>query len=561
MSKNWLIAVLMGAVSVVCGLSASAQDSGSPPQVQLPEPTLKPSLPQLPPPPEVQPMPAPLPAAPEALPAAPAAPPPAADQPPLAAAEPADPVVAIIRTKLADPAIGKGQHAADLAALSAFYGARTGAPLWITEMGFSARGQQALFEIGQADDWGLDVASFELPSADELPAGADAQALAEIKLDFAILRYARYARGGRFAPATISELFDQTPPLRDPSTVLAEIAAAEAPDTYLESLHPKHEQFARLRQKLLEARAESGAGKPADKDVKRLIINMERWRWMPENLGSIYVWNNSPEFKLYVVKNGKAIFGDKTLVGTIGYATPVFTSPMTTIVFNPDWVAPETVVKENIWPPLQRKAYSILRTHKLYVSYNGKPVDPTKVDWNRVNPLSFTFSQKAGPHNNLGKVKFLFPNRHTVYMHDTLPVRKKYFKESVRMIGHECVRMEKPVGFAEVLLAEANGWDAAKVKELWDKGDNSSVALDKKIPVHMVYFTSVVDDDGKVETFADVYGLDRKLAAALFGDATGFPQPPPEPPKEQREEADATPVNRSAGRSDIMQSMQSFFGD
>jgi murein L,D-transpeptidase YcbB/YkuD len=428
-------------------------------------------------------------------------------------------------------------------------------------MGFSAKGQQALFEIARADDWGLDAKSFDLPPAGELPASTEAQALAEIKLDLAVLKYARHARGGRFTPSTISELFDQRPPLRDPNTVLAEIAAAEAPDDYLESLQPKLEQFARLRQKLLEARGGGEAGKPADTDVKRLIINMERWRWMPEDLGSIYVWNNSPEFKLYVVKDGKAIFADKTLVGTIGYATPVFTSPMTTIVFNPDWVAPETVVKENIWPPLQRRAYSILKTHKLYVSYNGKPVDPTKVDWNRVNPLSFTFSQKAGPHNNLGKVKFLYPNRHTVYMHDTLPVRKKYFKQSVRMIGHECVRMEKPVGFAEVLLAEANGMSAERVKELWDKGDNSSVALDKKIPVHMVYFTAVVDDGGKVETFADVYGLDRKLAAALFGDTTGFPQPPPEPPKQQGQEADATPVNRGAGRSDIMQSMQSFFGD
>lgn len=567
MPKNSLVAVLMGAVSAVWSLSASAQVSGEPPRVQLPEPTLKPSLPTPPPAPQVQPTPDMPVAAPEAVPATPevtpGATPPAGDQPPLTAApaEPADPVVAIIRTKLADPAIGKDANADDLAALSAFYGARTAGPLWITEMGFSAKGQQALFEIAQADDWGLDARAFDLPPAGELPASAEAQALAEIKLDLAILKYARHARGGRFTPATVSELFDQTPPLRDPNTVLAEIAAAEGPDAYLQSLHPKHEPFARLRQALLEARGKSGEGKPADKDVKRLMINMERWRWMPEDLGSFYVWNNSPEFKLYVVKDGKAIFGDKTLVGTIGYATPVFTSPMTTIVFNPDWVAPETVVKENIWPPLQRKAYSILRVHKLYVSYNGKPVDPTKVDWNRVDPLSFTFSQKAGPHNNLGKVKFLYPNRHTVYMHDTLPVRKKYFKQSVRMIGHECVRMEKPVGFAEVLLAEANGWSADRVKELWDKGDNSSVTLDKKIPVHMVYFTAVVDDSGKVETFADVYGLDRKLAAALFGDATGFPQPPPEPPKQQNQEADATPVNRGAGRSDIMQSMQSFFGD
>ena len=83
---------------------------------------------------------------------------------------------------------------------------------------------------------------------------------------------------------------------------------------------------------------------------------------MPEDLGAVYVWNNSPEFILYVIKDGKPIFADKTLVGTISYATPVFTAPMKTIVFNPDWIAPETVVKENVWPPLQRKDYSILRS-------------------------------------------------------------------------------------------------------------------------------------------------------------------------------------------------------
>ena len=113
--------------------------------------------------------------------------------------------------------------------------------------------------------------------------------------------------------------------------------------------------------------------------------------------------------------------------------------------------------------------------HKLQVSYNGNRIDPERVDWNRVNPLSYTFLQKAGPGNNLGKIKFLYPNRHTVYMHDTLPVRKKYFKTASRMVGHECVRMEKPQAFAEVLLAEDKGWTAAQVKELWDKGNNSAV--------------------------------------------------------------------------------------
>ena len=166
-----------------------------------------------------------------------------------------------------------------------------------------------------------------------------------------------------------------------------------------------------MRQALLLARrsGDDGEGaKPAgsDKDIKRLIINMERWRWMPEDLGDIYVWNNSPAFMLYVVKDGKTIYADKTLVGTIGYATPVFTADMKTIVFNPDWNAPETVVKENILPPLQQRNYSILRIHKLFVSYNGTPVDPTQIDWNRVNgfELHLLAKARAGKQSRQGEI-------------------------------------------------------------------------------------------------------------------------------------------------------------
>jgi L,D-transpeptidase YcbB len=504
--------------------------------------------------------------APEAATEAPLAPAEASPATASPAAVSGDPVVAAIRAKLADPAAGKDAHPADLAALTEFYASRDG-PLWVTEMGFSAKGQQVLFEIEKADAWGLDPASFTLSRSDALTATPEAEAEAEMALDLAILKYARYARGGRFTPAKVSALFDQVPPLRDPKAVLAEIAAAESPDAYLRSLHPKHEQFQRLREALLKARgggSEEGEKPAADgKDIKRILINMERWRWMPEELGNTYVLQNSAAFMLYVVKDNKTIYADKTLVGTIGYATPIFTSPMTTIVFNPDWNAPETVVKENILPALQSKKFSILKTHKLFVSYNGQPVDPTRVDWNRVNGLAYTFSQKAGPHNNLGKIKFLFPNRHTVYMHDTLPVRKKYFKQSVRVIGHECVRMEKPDKFAAVLLAESNGVTEARVKELWDGSNNASVALERKFPVHMVYFTAVVGDDGKLDTFGDVYGLDRKLAVAMFGDASGFPEPPPEsktpPPGES--DASLSTAKRTTADNDIARAMQGFLGE
>ena len=566
MRGRYVVAVLLctaQALALAAVLPACAEDSAAAP-TPAPAPVAEKAATD----PAV---PSPAPASPAGL-AAPAGQPPLAAEPlalePLAAETavpppPVDPVVAIIRAKLAEPGVRKGAHADDLAALQAFYGARTGAPLWMTGMGFSAKGQLALFEIEKADDWGLAVSAFELPLASNLPASPEAQGLAEIKLDLAILKYARFARGGRLNPSELSRLLDQAPPLRDPKTVLTEIEAADAPDAYLQSLHPKHEQFVRLRQALLKARAPGeGGAKPArsERDIKRLVINMERWRWMPEDLGPLYVWSNTPEFKLYLVKDGKTIFADKTLVGTIGYATPVFSADMATIVFNPDWIAPPTVLLEKLLPPLRRKHYSVIKSNKLSVSYQGKPVDVRKIDWNQVDIRSFTFTQKAGSKNVLGKIKFLYPNKHIVYMHDTLPYRRKVFKESKRDIGYGCVRMAKPQQFAQVLLAEDKEWPASQVKELWDKGLNKSVALDHKLPVHTTYFTSVVDEKGKVASFGDLYGIDRKLATALFGTAKGFPVPPPQKKQRQRSYASA-PAHRTSGGGGIAGSVQGFLDE
>lgn len=455
-----------------------------------------------------------------------------AGEPPLAAEAappptPGEQVVAIIREMLTDSEQLKDANADDRAALWAFYETKSGGPLWITEMGFSAKAQAALFEIEKADDWGLEAEAFDLPKADLLPNSPEAQAGAEIKLDLAILQYARFARGGRVTPRKVSSLYDQMPPLRDPNDVFAGIATAEEPDAYLRALHPTHDQFVRLREALLKAREARGKGGDTVA-IKRLLVNMERWRWMPEDLGALHVWQNTPAFMVYVVKDGKIIYADKTQVGTIGYATPVFTADMKTIVFNPSWVAPPTVVRENILPPLSRRQYSVLKVHNLSVSLRGQPVDARKVDWARVNIHDYTFTQPPGPDNVLGKAKFLFPNRHIVYMHDTHPVRRKYYQSSIRAVGHECVRMERPEQFAAALLAEDKGWSAAKVKSLWNGGRDGAVSLDAKIPVHMTYFTAMVDEKGKLSTYADLYGLDARLATALFGDAKGFPPPPPE---------------------------------
>ena len=475
-----------------------------------------------------------------------------------------DPVIASIRSKLGDAALRKAANAKDLAALEAFYAERSGPPVWITSMGFSARAQEAINEISKADDWGLTASAFELPPPGDLPDSVDEQASVEIKLQLAILKYARFAGGGRVDPASLSPIIDQAPPLRDPKVVLTEIAAAPAPRAYLQTLHPKHEQFQRLRAALLKARGVGGdeaATKkpPNEQEIQRILINMERWRWMPADLGTVYVQDNVPEFMLYVVKNGKTIHSDKIAVGELRYATPIFSADMQTIVFNPEWTAPPSVVREDLLPNLRSGGWfggsSILRQHGLQVKYNGRTVDPGSINWNSVNTANIAFTQPPGPRNVLGKVKFLYPNKHVVYMHDT--IRPDLFKPTVRAIGHNCIRMEKPSRLAEVLLKEDKGWDAQKVEDLIDKGYDSAVNLDHPVPVHTTYFTAVVDDQGKVSTFADIYGLDRKVAPVVLGKAAIYAAPADGP----NPESNAAPAVRpKAPKENVAGSIQGLFG-
>jgi len=445
-------------------------------------------------------------------------------QPDVAEQAATDPIVATIRLKLADPALRKNVQSDDLAALQSFYAERSGSPVWMMGMGFTARAQAVINELQAADEWGLSADVFDLPPAGDLPATEEAQATDEIKLGLAILKYARFARGGRLTPSRVSDLLDQKPKLLDPKAVLTEISASAAPDAYLRSLHPKQQQFERLRQALLKARAKSAAGgrKPENEhDIQRLIINMERWRWMPPDIGSYYVWDNIPEFLTRVVKNGKTIYVEKIIVGQLKYPTPIFSSEMRSIVFHPEWVVPETIIKEDLQPSLQQGGFfggpstAILEEHNLKVSYGERPVDANSIDWVKANIWQYTFTQAPGADNVLGALKFDFPNKHAIYMHDT--VQPELFAETVRTLSHGCIRVHDPDRLATLLLAEDKGWSAQQVKSLLAKDTSTVVPLNRPLPVHLIYFTTVVDEEGKVQNFADVYGLDSKIGAALFG--------------------------------------------
>jgi murein L,D-transpeptidase YcbB/YkuD len=452
-------------------------------------------------------------------------------------------------------------YAEDLAAMIAFYDAHGGPLLWVKESGISERGNAVIAEIRKADDWGLRARDFALP---QLPAGAishEEVASAEIQLTFAVLKYARYARGGRFGnPSSISKLLDYAPPVRRPRDVLMDIAASDAPDGYLRSLHPQHEQFEGLRRLLLKLRGRGAVdGKialrsempgsdatssvepgreSADTTVRlgRILVNMERWRWLPADLGEFYVWNNVPEFLTRVVRKGETIHADRIVAGQPDWATPAFSADMKMIVFHPSWGVPDGVKRKELLPLLRDSSRSglvglftgtqssraVLEQHKLQVYYQGRPIDPEQVDWSSANIGAYDFRQPPGPTNVLGAIKFMFPNKHDVYMHDT--PERDLFARSFRGLSHGCMRVADPLRLAAILLAQDKGWSEQQVASLLN-GGTREVELTARIPVHMTYFTAMVDHQGNLRTFGDLYGLDTRMGAILLGRKVPFVTP------------------------------------
>lgn len=271
----------------------------------------------------------------------------------------------------------------------------------------------------------------------------------------------------------------------------------------------------------------NGPRKPSrEAEIQRLLVNMERWRWMPDDLGELYVWDNVPEFMMSVVKKDEVIHSEKIIVGKRDTPTPMFSADMLYVVFHPEWGVPDSIKVKEIWPYLQGPSFDlfglggggntrILERHNLRVSYNGRPVNASQVDWSNVDVRRYTFIQPPGAGNVLGVVKFRFPNKHDVYMHDT--PQRELFASQARAFSHGCMRVQNPRRLAEILLEEDQGMTAGEVGRLLAGGYNNEVALKKPIPVHVNYFTAVADKVGKVRTFGDLYGHDSRLAAALEG--------------------------------------------
>ena len=277
----------------------------------------------------------------------------------------------------------------------------------------------------------------------------------------------------------------------------------------------------------LNREADGDKADDSPRDTQRIAVNMERWRWMPDDLGATHVLNNVPEYVTRTFKDGKIIFKEKIIVGLPDWPTPSFSAEMKTIVFNPSWGVPDGIKAKELMPRLQRAGgngffdqlfgggggASVIRAYGFTAYRNGRPVDPDSVNWSTADLRQYSFIQPPGSQNPLGFVKFMFPNSHDVYMHDT--TQRHLFAQSRRPYSHGCIRVNDPMRFAEVLLEQDKGWGPDRAASA--RRSSETITLDQHIWVHNVYLTTWIEDDGRIANFSDVYGLDSRVSQALGG--------------------------------------------
>ncbi len=247
--------------------------------------------------------------------------------------------------------------------------------------------------------------------------------------------------------------------------------------------------------------------------MDKIKVNLERMRWIPEHFfkgEAILV--NVPSFELVYHKGADTLFTTKVIVGTIKHQTPVFTAPLSYLVFSPYWNIPPSIAKNETLPAIRKNANYLQRNNMEVVNTAGHPLPLSQVNWN-AKPFPYLIRQKPGESNALGQVKFMFPNPNNVYLHDT--PAKQLFDQDLRAFSHGCIRMAQPRDFAELLLKNSEGWTSEKVGQAMGQDKEKIVNLPYKIPVGIVYFTFWTEADGKPRFFVDIYKRDAEVLELL----------------------------------------------
>ncbi|HFC04893.1 MAG TPA: peptidoglycan-binding protein, partial [Rhizobiales bacterium] len=255
---------------------------------------------------------------------------------------------------------------------------------------------------------------------------------------------------------------------------------------------------------------------PLSYRIKQMVINLERRRWMKDDLGKRYIFVNLADQFLKVVDTlatrEKTIFTARVVVGKPYYDTPIFDDEMEYLVINPYWNVPSSIANKEYLPKLRRDPGYLKRQNIRIISASGE-INPYSVNWNTVSRIPYRLRQDTGKRNALGRIKFMFPNQFNVYIHDT--PAKSLFNRDTRYFSHGCVRVQNPVKLAGILL-KPQGWTISRIQKQIASGKRRIVSLKKKIPVHVTYLTAWVNKDGQINFRKDIYKRDQKLINALL---------------------------------------------
>ncbi|MBW1980171.1 MAG: L,D-transpeptidase family protein [Deltaproteobacteria bacterium] len=257
---------------------------------------------------------------------------------------------------------------------------------------------------------------------------------------------------------------------------------------------------------------------PVQQRLRMLEMNMERWRWISRDLGRKYILVNIASFRAEVIEDHQQVLTSKVVVGRPFRRTPVFSGMMTYLVFNPTWNIPQVIAVKDILPKVRQDPQYLARQRiQVFQSWqeDAPQIDPTTVDWRLLNSHNFRYRlvQKPGPLNALGRVKFMFPNKFSVYLHDT--PAQGLFKNARRGFSSGCIRIAKPIELATYLLRDDPNWSRQKILEVLASNRTLAVRLPEPMPVHLLYWTAWVDKEGVVNFRYDIYGRDAILEKAL----------------------------------------------
>jgi murein L,D-transpeptidase YcbB/YkuD len=257
---------------------------------------------------------------------------------------------------------------------------------------------------------------------------------------------------------------------------------------------------------------------PAAVRIRQIELNLERWRWIPHELGTRYLLVNAADYRLTVVENAQPLWDMRVVVGRDYRSTPVFSADLQYLEINPYWNVPQKIAVLDILPKVkQNPEYLIRKNFKVFENWRAgaSEIDPLTVDWSKVTKRNFHFKlrKEPGPSNDLGRIKFMLPNRFAVYLHDT--PNRKLFAKNYRSYSSGCIRLEKPLELAEYLLKDDPKWTYQNILRAVDSKENRIVRLKKAVPVHLLYWTAWVDPEGVVNFRNDIYKRDPRLDVAL----------------------------------------------